>query len=265
MQIALIVLLLLLGTACDAPPPPTLISSNATISPVTPADPTAATDDWITIAPGIEQRTVTPGASALAQMISLRIDPALLTFRAHYEPGVARSLAQWQAALPDAQVIVNANFFTPEDTILGMLVSDGAVYGSTYRDRGGMFSLRGGVPRIQYLINEPYQGEPLDQAVQAFPMLVLDGASAYTNARDVRASRRTVIGMDRAGRVILMATPGIGLGLYDLSAWLPAAGLDLVSAFNLDGGGSTMMSIAATGYMLNSIDAVPAVLAAYYK
>lgn len=264
MRIAFIALLLVCA-ACNAPLPSAPVSANATISPVTLAAPTPMPDDWATIAPGLQQRTVIPNASALAQMISLRIDPDLLTFRVHYAPGMARSLAQWQEALPDAQVIVNANFFTPEHTILGMLVSDGSVYGSSYRDRGGMFSLRGGVPRIQSLIREPYQGEALEQAVQAFPMLVLDGSSAYTNARDVRASRRTVIGMDRSGHVILMATPGIGLGLYDLSAWLPEAGLDLVSAFNLDGGGSTMMGILTTGYMLNSIDAVPAVLAAYYK
>jgi exopolysaccharide biosynthesis protein len=78
-----------------------------------------------------------------------------------------------------------------------------------------------------------------------------------------RFSRRTVIGQDTTGRIIIMATPFLGLTLLDLSAYLPTTDLNLVNAFNLDGGRSTLMYIRSPEYILNSVDAVPAVLAIY--
>jgi uncharacterized protein YigE (DUF2233 family) len=114
-------------------------------------------------------------------------------------------------------------------------------------------------------VAQPYDGRALEQAVQAFPMLVQNGSAAYYRSADTRASRRTVIGMDSQGRVLLLVTPGIGLGLYDLSQYLAAADLDLVTAFNLDGGRSTMLALRDISYVISSIDAVPAVLAVYLR
>jgi uncharacterized protein YigE (DUF2233 family) len=162
-------------------------------------------------------------------------------------------------------VIVNVNFFTPEHTILGLLFSDGTRYGQSYTDRGGTFFVQNGAVGLRSNLEQPYSGENFEQAIQAFPMLVLRGTQAYSNARDLRPSRRTVIGIDSAGRVILLATPGFGIGLYDLSAYLPTTDLQLVTALNLDGGGSTMMRVQAADYTLRSLDPVPAVLAVYAR
>jgi exopolysaccharide biosynthesis protein len=117
-------------------------------------------------------------------------------------------------------------------------------------------------------LREPYAGEPLEQAVQGFPMLVLDGVQAYTDTRPDRFTRRTVIAQDTSGRIILLATPLIGLPLLDLSVYLPQTSLSIVNAFNLDGGGSTFM-VLRTGetveYIVTSLDPVPAVLAVYSR
>lgn len=253
--------------------PMELARSSATIQPASaspvPFDSAAAANSsmlptlWQPVTPGVEVRTVIPPNATLAQMVAVRLDPAQVQFRVHYQPREPRFISQWQAALPDAVVIVNANFFTPEHVITGMLVSDGQAFGRSFTDRGGMFSVQNGQPVIQSLIAQPYDGRPLEQAVQAFPMLVDNRAPAYHRATDTRASRRTVVGMDDQGRVLLLATPGIGLGLYDLSQWLASSDLNLVRAFNLDGGRSTMMAIRPSGYVIHSIDAVPAVLAVY--
>jgi hypothetical protein len=101
---------------------------------------------WQVAAPGIEVRVITPPQALLAQMVVVRLDPAQVQFRVHYRPGEPRSIAQWQAELPNARVIVNANFFTPEHLITGMLVSDGQMYGRSFVDRGGMFSIQNGQP-----------------------------------------------------------------------------------------------------------------------
>src|SRR5690606_21631083 len=148
---------------------------------------------------------------------------------------------EWRDQLPGVAAFINANFFDPEYRILGLLVADGVVYGSAYTDRGGMFALQNGLPSIRSKTAQPYQGEILEQAVQAFPMLVEAGAAAYTSTSPDRVTRRTIIGQDEAGRILLMATPGFGATLAAISAYLPTTDMNIVRSFNLDGGGSTLL------------------------
>jgi uncharacterized protein YigE (DUF2233 family) len=250
-------LLILLVGGCIAP-------AATTPAPGVPA-PTIS-DGWQTLAPGLERRITVPEAgNALSPLLALRFDPAHYTFRAVYRPGQPLNVVQWQQELPGAAAFVNANFFTPEHQILGLLVAGGAVYGSAYTDRGGTFAVLDGAPRIFANVGAALAGTP-EQAVQGFPMLVMDGLQAFTSAAPDRATRRTAIGQDAQGRVVLIVTPLLGLTLRDLSAYLPTSDLGLVNAFNLDGGGSTMLFLAAPGepeYSLPSFDPVPAVLAVY--
>jgi exopolysaccharide biosynthesis protein len=121
--------------------------------------------------------------------------------------------------------------------------------------------------RVRSTILEPYQGEVLEQATQAFPMLISDEEAVFDNTRGDRISRRTIAAQDSEGQIVLMATSSlIGIRLVDLSDYLAATDLDLVNAFNLDGGGSTMMLVkseSAGTTLIPSLDSVPAVLAIY--
>jgi exopolysaccharide biosynthesis protein len=235
----------------------------------TPIPPPTNTPDtgWQTIAPGLERRNYDPDSlNPVTRMVALRIDPTRYSFRAHYQPGQAHSTTEWAMALPQAVAFVNANFFDQADVALGLLVTDGVVYGHSYTDRGGTFLVQNGQPRIRANQREPYQGEPLDQAVQAFPMLVLDGLVAFSDTIQDRSTRRTIVAQDSSGRIILLATPVLGLTLRDLSAYLPTTDMNIITAFNLDGGRSTMMVINTDGSpetVVGSIDSVPAVLAVY--
>ncbi|MBZ0295305.1 MAG: phosphodiester glycosidase family protein, partial [Anaerolineae bacterium] len=199
------------------------------------------TADWQTLAPGFEQRTYRLQDDAIGQLEVLRIDPTRYTFRAHYVPGEVKRAREWQAFLAGTAAFVNANFFDVDNRILGLFVADGVVFGTSYQDRGGTFLVQNGQPRIRSNILEPYRGEQLEQAVQAFPMLVIDGESVYQGAPSERISRRTVVAQDRQGRVLLMVTPGFGMTLEALSNYLPTTDMDILTALNLDGGGSTML------------------------
>lgn len=237
-------------------------------SPAPPPTPTSTPTPaagWQTLMPGLDQRTYYPADLRLAELRVLRVDPAYFTLRAHYRPGDPLSAADWNSALPGAAAFVNANFFDLNDNILGLLVADGVPHGSAYTDRGGTLLVQNGLPRVRSNIFEPYYpGEPLEQAVQGFPMLVQDGAPAFTSRQNDRATRRTAAGQDRSGRILLLATPLLGLTLADLSAFLAASDLDLHIAFNLDGGGSSLMvHTGSPPYILPSLDPVPAVLAVY--
>ncbi|GAB5492338.1 MAG: phosphodiester glycosidase family protein [Phototrophicaceae bacterium] len=225
------------------------------ISPEPPVE-----DNWTVVASGLEQDTIRNGATIFQ---AVRIDPTQYTFRAHYRPNAPLTLAEWQAELPNAEVIINANFFTPENTVLGLLIADSVRYGTSYTNRGATFFVDGTSVGIRSNITQPYQVEAYTQAIQAFPMLVGDGLATYNNSADTAISRRTVIAQDEQGHIILMVTSGFGLSLYDLSQYLPTTDLNIVDALNLDGGGSTMMSIASSETTVLSLDPVPVVLAIY--
>lgn len=244
----------------------------ANTDPLPPAvtfpTPTAlpAENGWDALAPGLERRIYTPGNNyALTQLVALRFDPALYSFRAHYYPAQPLTLQEWRAQLPDAAAFVNANFFDPQGYALGLLIADGAMYGQPFPGYGGMLQVQNGEVRVRSNIVEPYVGEALEQVVQAFPVLVTNGQASYANTSGDRVSRRTIVGQDSTGRIVLMITSSlIGMRLVDLSNYLPTTDLDLVTAVNLDGGGSTMMALnTPTSFQIPSFDGVPAVLAVY--
>lgn len=258
----LVTLATLIGGCAGWPPPrPTPIAAT-----VTPEPAPASESGWETLAPGLERRVYRPGGlNALTSFLALRMDPALYSLRAHYLPGQPLDAPGWQAALPGAAAFVNANFFNLENHILGLLVADSVSYGQSFIGFGGMAQVQGGVPRVRSLIAEPYLGEALEQAVQAFPMLMLNGEPTFERTDGDRPSRRTIVAQDRAGRIVLITTNSlIGMRLADLGAYLASTDLDLVNALNLDGGGSTMMVInSGAPQIVPSFDPVPAVLAVY--
>ncbi|MGB1288074.1 MAG: phosphodiester glycosidase family protein, partial [Aggregatilineales bacterium] len=263
----LTLILLFILSACNlAEDPVPVIAQGHTSTPQPLPEPTATQPyGWQFVTDGLSQQTISPDGNPIAQMQALRIDPAQYTFRVHYRPGETLTIQEWRDALPDAIAIVNANFFSRAYTIQGLLISDGVRHGQSYVNRGGTFAIQNGMPRITSNIAEPYAGQAYEQAVQAFPMLVINRAQAYTRSRDTRPSRRTVIAQDADGQIILMTTSLLGLGLYNLSDYLARSDLNLVNAFNLDGGGSTMMYIQPMNYTLSSFDPVPAVLAVYLR
>src|SRR5829696_8525517 len=121
---------------------------------------------WEVLAPGLERRFYQPGGNyPLTQFVTLRIDPALYSFRTHYQPGNPMLLATWRNALPDAVAFINGNFFDRQNNALGLVVADGIPYGQAYVGMGGMLQVQNGGVRIRSTILEPYAGEPLEQAV----------------------------------------------------------------------------------------------------
>ena len=232
----------------------------------TPANRAAESAAWQAVAPGLEWRTLVPDGDELAQFEVLRIDPRQFRFRALYRPMQPLSLSDWRSAAPDASVIVNANFFDPEYRVLGLVISDGAVFGTPYRDRGGTLMVNeDGVSIVSFRAGMPQQLQGIDQAIQGFPMLVENGEQAFFSQSGARRARRTIVAQDTSGRILILVTPFLGMSLVDLSAYLPATDLDIVTALNLDGGGSTMLALDVTDYQLPSFDAVPAVLAMYRR
>lgn len=228
-----------------------------------PLMPPSDLDSWRTVAPGLEFRIYLPEGQPTGLIAALRIDPTQYAFRVHYRPGDPQYMGQWREQLQGAAAFINTNFFDPEFRALGLVVADGVVHGNAFTSRGGLFAIQDNLPLIRSNVHEPYAGEPYAQAVQGFPMLILDGQVNFTDTTGDRNTRRTAIGIDSQGRVVLLATPGLGLRLAEFAAFLAETDLGLTQAFNLDGGGSTMMVVPSADFILPSLDSVPTVLAVY--
>lgn len=233
----------------------------ATPSPHPPA-PTDTAQGWTELAPGLQLHRSLSTGSLLGQLLALRVDPHHYRLRAHYQPGRALGLDDWLEALPGVVAFINANFFEGNLHINGLLVADGVAHGQPWLSRGGTLLVRDGLPQLRPSREQPWRNAPPQQAVQGFPMLLLDGAQAYRGRSSL--ARRSVVALDSRGHVLLLATPLLGITLADLSAWLVASDLDIVSALNLDGGGSTLFYVSTEpATHILSLDAVPALLAVW--
>lgn len=261
------VIIAVFTAACNLTTQPT-----TTLAPLI-EDTVANPGSWIPVASGIEYREfdVDPSYAFPFVMSVVRIDPAQVDFRVHYQPENPLSSLEWQTHLSDAAVFVNGNFFKGDFEATGLVVSDGVASGISYSGYGGMFQVdQNGVPRVRSLVEGGSFGEPLQQAVQAFPLLVdYGGRLASTGPGFNNPSRRTMIAQDFSGRILLFSTGLLGeISFNDAQEWLLNSGLDIDIAFNLDGGKSTTMMIRPMEGQASLIPAVtdlPVILAVYPK
>jgi uncharacterized protein YigE (DUF2233 family) len=196
---------------------------------------------WQLIFPGVEYRELKVTFGDRSDRLYLaRIDPAQTRFRVLYDPDRPRRISDW---LTDSKalLVVNGNYFDPQNRALGLVIQDGQVVGGApYQGFGGMFAVSGDNVRVRWNVDEPYGGESLNDALQNFPMLVLPGGQPNPDIDDNQnVAPRTAVGQDRSGRIVFAVSPGLAFTLTDFSQWLSASDLDLDRALNLDGGTSS--------------------------
>jgi hypothetical protein len=222
-----------------------------------PATAAAHDSDWQPGRSGIELRhmlaTIAPDRT-VAPLVIVRIDPAQIRLRVAYAPDRPRGLRGWfEERRPLAAI--NGSFFTPENQATALIVSDGSASGTSYTGFGGMLSVApdGGVS-LRALSDQPYDpGEPLEQALQSFPMLVFPGGVPAQIEDDGRRARRSAVAIDRAGRLLLLVSPTSDFTLRGLADWLSQSDLDVDRALNLDGGSSTGLYLS-DGVLHEEID-----------
>jgi uncharacterized protein YigE (DUF2233 family) len=221
---------------------------------------------WIALMPGVEWRRLWTETGSGPERISLvRLDPSQVHLRAIYEPAHPRRISEWAKVLPDALLVVNAGYFTPEMQTTGLIISDGIPSGRSYADFAGMLAVSAsGQVTLRWLRTWPYQpNEGLTQAVQSFPVLVKPGGvmGFPPDADEGQRSRRTVVAQDTAGRIILLVSPAARFSLHELAVWLTESDLAVDIAMNLDGGTSTGLRLGVKAELIDSLVPVPAVIA----
>jgi len=225
-----------------------------------------ADSDWHIVAQGVEVRQIDPTIGQSTERLTVvRIDPVNVRFRVRYDAQQPRSLVQWGTDLQPL-LVVNGGYFTPENQPLGLLISDGQASGTTYGDFAGMLAVdAAGTVSVRWLRDHPYDpAEPLQQALQSFPILVKPGGEVGfpADADDGQVARRTVVAQDRSGRILFIVASRGFTTLHDLAVFLTESDLDIHIALNLDGGGSTGLWLNGgdTRLVVDSFTPVPAVI-----
>ena len=207
----------------------------------------------------------------------VRLNPTIVRFRVHYDPVAPRPVSAW-AEILQPLLIVNGGYFTPENETVGLLISDGQVWGTPYGDFAGMFAVNpspasgGERVSVRWFRDQPYDpDEPLKEAVQSFPVLVKPGGvmGFPAGADDGRPARRTVVAQDYQERILIIVAPRGYLGLHELACFLADSDLDLDVALNLDGGYSTGLWLKADEQSMEPVEIdslvpVPSVISVDY-
>ncbi|MGH2511003.1 MAG: phosphodiester glycosidase family protein [Ktedonobacteraceae bacterium] len=221
--------------------------------------PTTSTNVWSTTAPGVEMRQETwqsPDGDGSSDLVTIvRFDLHHVTLSVAYQPNQPLSMQAWvQKEQPAA--LINGGYFDGLDHATALVISNGQSFGTSYQGFGGMLAVDAqGHVQLRSLHEQPYDSsENLMQATQCAPMLLLNGQRTQFDA-DNKVSPRSVVALDKQGRLLFIASPGTAFTLNELADLLAQSDLSLVTALNLDGGSSTGLYVN-TGNQNVAIDAL---------
>lgn len=239
-----LLLCLLVGSLLACNLLPTSNSSTSSSSTATSQDGTSAPtlNQWQTAATGVEVRYEDWKSLGEAEdtVTIVRFDLKHVRLSVGYQPDQPMPIGTWMKQA-QALAVINGGYFDQHNTAESLVVSDGHASGSSYDGFGGMFSVDGqGNVSLRSLRAQPYDpaNERLQQATQSSPLLMLHGQRTTFQA-NAAGQRRSVIAMDKQGRMLLIVSPNQSFTLDELADLLVSSDLSLDTALNLDGGAST--------------------------
>jgi exopolysaccharide biosynthesis protein len=201
----------------------------------------------------------------LEHLYLLRLEPAFYQVGLAYEAQSPRDLKSWQAET-GALIVLNGGYFREEAGKLiptGLIVVEGQAQGQSYDSFAGMLAVTAEGPELRWLEQTPYNPqEPLLAGLQSFPLLVKPGGELGFPAEyeDHQRARRTVIGQDRAGRLLFLVADRGYFSLHQLSLYLTDSDLALDIALNLDGGPSSGLLLAEPAEGVPAFSVLPLVI-----
>ena len=161
-----------------------------------------------------------------------------------------------------ALLVINGGFFDQAYHSLGLLYRRGQKVQSMRPTSWGIFLVRG-QKSLQPLILRPQEWNPTDvmMAIQVGPRLVINGQ--LPSFKDISVARRSAVGITSTNE------GGIGLSELGLTLqqWAELLKKECLNALNLDGGGSSQMSVQLSNFSLQvpGATAVPNALGVFEK
>jgi hypothetical protein len=225
---------------------------------------------WTLLQPGLERREIPIYNSQNQNVETLyiwRLDQNYFRMDVAYNAN-PKSLETWQTEM-NALMVVNGGFYSVENERYfpnGLTIVDGRATGRSFNGFGGMLAINESRAELRWLVQKPYNSyETLQAALQSFPILVQPGGELGFGAERENhvSARRTVIGQDKAGRILFIVTPQGYFTLHQLSVYLTESDLNLDIAINLDGGGSTGILVANPREVIPPTRPLPFVILVY--
>lgn len=198
---------------------------------------------WTSVGPSLESRSY----SVLTPTSRIPIHAFRTTWdRLDLVVGESRSAEAWRRG-SKARVAINGGYFDEGMRPLGLRVAGGKRTSKLREANWGVFYIRQGRAQIKH--TRDYQPSRHTQvALQCGPRLVVDGK---TTDLKPQWARRSGIGIDRNGRVILAVADGEMSFQQWAEQWASPEGLNCKDALNLDGGGSTQLAFGSSGKELS--------------
>ena len=259
-------------SAASAAPGNPAAAATLIASPVPTALPTLRTSPeagWSLVQPGLERRVfeVHNGQNQHVESLYVwRLDQRYFRLDVAYEER-PKTLQAWQAQTR-AAIVLNGGYYSIDNERYfpdGLTIVNGQASGRSF-NRGGMLAIQPSGTELRWLEERPYNpNERIQSALQSFPILVRPGGElGYGPEKESHANaRRTVIGQDKNGRILLMVAPQGYFTLHRLSAYLTESDLNLDMAVNLDGGGSTGILVANPEELISPTRPIPFVILVY--
>ncbi len=247
-------------TSCDLLPTVTV-----SITPATSSSNGTQLNVWNRGATGVEVRYEDwkiPGGDDDTVTI-VRFDLHKIKLSVGYQPGQPLLMNEWMQQ-EHAIAMINGGYFDQQDNATALVVSNGKVFGESYGGFGGMLSVNAhGTVNLRSLRQQPYDPntEQLEQATQSAPMLMSGGKRTQFSA-DASQTRRSVVAMDKQGRLLFIASPGQVFSLDQLADQLVSSDLSIETALNLDGGSSTGLYVngGSSHVTIDSLAKLPLVI-----
>ncbi len=260
-RLSLLLFLLIFSlSSCDFLP-----SVTVSITPATSSSNGTQLNVWNRVATGVEVRYEDwkiPGGDDDTVTI-VRFDLHKVKLSVGYQPGQPQSMNEWMQQ-ERAMVIINGGYFDQQFNATALVVSNGKVFGKSYTGFGGMLSVnaRGSIS-LRSLRQQPYDpnSEHLEQATQSSPMLISGGKRTQFSA-DASQTRRSIVAMDKQGRLLFIVSPNQIFSLDELADQLASSDLSIEVALNLDGGSSTGLYVngGSSHVSIDSLAKLPLVI-----
>ena len=256
----LLCLLIFSLSSCDLLPSVTI-----SITPATSSSNGKQLNVWNRVATGVEVRYEDwkiPGGDDDTVTI-VRFDLHKIKLSVGYQPGQPLLMNEWMQQ-EHAIAMINGGYFDQQDNATALVVSNGKVFGESYVGFGGMLSVDAqGRVLLRSLHQQPYDPntEQLEQATQSAPILMSGGKRTQFSA-DASQTRRSVVAMDKQGRLLFIASPGQVFSLDQLADQLVSSDLSIETALNLDGGSSTGLYVngGSSHVAIDSVAKLPLVI-----
>ena len=198
------------------------------------ASPNESVDHWTT-----KVENSKTGASATLHVAVF--DTRAATLRVIDQPNAPRRDLAGVMTGTKALAAVNGGYFDPEDTPVGLLVSEGRVLAPLRKAKllsGVLFATRSRVDVVR--ATRFSMSDEIKSALQCGPFMVERG-EPVAGLNDARSARRTFAAVDGKGRAALGVSSAVSLAELGRILCLTnmAGKMKIVRALNLDGGSSS--------------------------